>query len=89
MFKPTGEKLNLSSGMIHKIHRGGDLPSVQAGGEYHIIGFQQSDNIYGGDPLGKVPDVVFPQDIRNCTTCHRADLAQGAVSWYTNPSAAA
>ncbi len=81
--------------MIHKIHRGGDLPSVQAGGEYHIIGFNNSDVIFAGDPLKQTPgavftpDVVFPQDIRNCTTCHRADLAPGAVSWYTNPSAAA
>ena len=84
----TGNTINFKV-MIHKIHRGGNLPSVQAGGEYHIIGFQQGDNIYGGDPLKQVPDVVFPQDIRNRTTCHRADLAPGAVSWYTNPSAAA
>jgi OmcA/MtrC family decaheme c-type cytochrome len=67
--------------MIHKIHRGEELPSVQAGTPYQIIGFQQSVNDYS--------TVVFPQDIRNCTTCHRADLAPGAVSWYTNPSAAA
>jgi OmcA/MtrC family decaheme c-type cytochrome len=76
--------------MIHKIHMGGDLPSVKAGGEYHIIGFNQSDNIYGGDPLKQVPDVVLPQDIRNCATCHRSDLGNtNSATWYTFPSSSA
>ncbi len=50
--------------MIHKIHRGEDLPVVQAGGSY---------------TLGRSADfstVVYPQDIRNCTKCHTsADAA--------------
>jgi OmcA/MtrC family decaheme c-type cytochrome len=67
--------------MIHKIHRGEDLPSVQAGGSYYIIGFQNAKVDFS--------TVAFPQDIRNCTTCHNSEQAPGAVSWYTNPSAAA
>jgi OmcA/MtrC family decaheme c-type cytochrome len=81
--------------MVHKIHMAGDLPSVQAGGEYHIIGFQQSDNIFAGDPQKKVPDVVFPRDIRNCTTCHgsidpnQPNYTTQAFTWFTYPTRAA
>jgi OmcA/MtrC family decaheme c-type cytochrome len=48
--------------MIHKIHAGADLPSVQAGRPYQIIGFQQT--------VFDFSTVRFPQDIRNCDTCH-------------------
>jgi len=65
--------------MIHKIHRGEDLPSVQAGIPYQIIGYRQSVHDYS--------TVVFPQDIRNCTRCHR-DTTQSDV-WFTYPSRAA
>ena len=66
--------------MIHKIHRGEDLPSVQAGGEYAIWGFNNSKHDFS--------DVVFPQDIRNCTKCHDAADAgtpQGG-HWMSQPS---
>ena len=43
--------------MVHKIHMGANLPSVQAGGEYSIAGRDYSH-------------VHFPQDIRNCVNCH-------------------
>ena len=62
--------------MIHKIHRGEGLPSVEAGTPYQIIGFNQSVNDYS--------HVVFPQDVRNCTTCHQQ--ATQADLWKTNPT---
>jgi OmcA/MtrC family decaheme c-type cytochrome len=50
--------------MIHKIHSGENLPSVEAGNPYIIYGFFNSANDFS--------EVVFPQDIRNrnCTKCH-------------------
>jgi len=68
--------------MIHKIHRGENLPSVKAGTPYQIIGNAQS--------LHDFSNVAFPQDIRNCANCHEGSNAanKGAQStvWYTNPS---
>ena len=66
--------------MIHKIHDASNLPSVKAGTPYVIIGNAQSVNDFS--------TVVFPQDIRNCTTCHAAPAAD-ATAWYTAPSRAA
>lgn len=53
----TGNTIDMKV-MIHKIHRGADLPSVQAGGSYSI-----EDEDFS--------DVLFPRDIRNCETCHQ------------------
>jgi OmcA/MtrC family decaheme c-type cytochrome len=55
--------------MVHKIHMGANLPSVLAGTPYQIIGHGVSD----------FSTVVFPQDIRNCTTCHMSPDPTGKV----------
>jgi len=84
--------------MIHKIHRGEELPSVTG-----------PDGVYGDDP-STLPDeslddgeyaiwgyrnskhdystVVFPQDIRNCTKCHDGSDAAtpDGDNWETQPS---
>jgi len=72
----TGNTVDMTV-MIHKIHMGANLPSVQAGIPYQIIGFRNSVHDYS--------EVVMPQDIRNCTTCHPADASEGHI-WMTNPS---
>jgi OmcA/MtrC family decaheme c-type cytochrome len=64
--------------LIHKIHMGSSLPSVQAGTPYRIWHRGQWSDF---------STVVFPQDVRNCTTCHVNGATQ-ADNWKTNPSAA-
>ncbi len=64
--------------MIHKIHRGGDLPSVLAGTPYRLI-----------DEDGAVHDwstVAYPRSILGCTTCHGGP--QGDF-WNLRPARAA
>ncbi len=75
----TGNTMDMKV-MVHKIHRGEFLPSVEAGTPYIIIGNRQSVNDYS--------EIVFPMDIRNCTRCHTPAVTQSNV-WYTYPSRAA
>ena len=56
--------------MIHKIHQGHQLPSVINGGKYQLYGF--------GDRLIDFSNIVFPQDNRNCGTCHAGTATQDA-----------
>ena len=59
--------------MIHKIHMGANLPSVQEGNPYYIVGFRGSVHDYS--------NLHYPQDIRNCVNCH-AGSATGADLKY-------
>jgi OmcA/MtrC family decaheme c-type cytochrome len=47
--------------LIHKLHSGANLPSVKAGKPYYF--FNKGEKV-------DFSDVVFPQDTRNCTSCH-------------------
>ncbi len=65
--------------LIHKIHRGENLPSVKLGpdlqaltaddgsGEYAIWGYNSTKHDFS--------DIAFPQDLRNCDKCHSASDA--------------
>jgi OmcA/MtrC family decaheme c-type cytochrome len=64
---------------IHKLHKGSSLPSVKAGQPYQI---------YHRGTMQDYSEIVFPQDIRNCTTCH-AEGTKQANNWKTNPTRAA
>jgi OmcA/MtrC family decaheme c-type cytochrome len=77
----TGNTVDMET-MTHKIHRGANLPSVQAGTPYVIIGNQQSVHDYS--------HIHYPQDIRNCANCHEGITAaqkrtQSHV-WFSNPT---
>ncbi|MGI9246787.1 MAG: OmcA/MtrC family decaheme c-type cytochrome, partial [Steroidobacteraceae bacterium] len=66
--------------MIHRIHAGAELPSVQAGTPYQIWGFRNE--------LTDFSDIEFPADVRDCRTCHEEgdeDTPQ-ASNWRTQPS---
>jgi OmcA/MtrC family decaheme c-type cytochrome len=67
--------------MIHKIHFGKELPSVKDGGEYAIWGYRDSKHNYS--------EVGFPQDPRNCRTCHDENnsLTPDADNWMMFPTA--
>ena len=52
---------------------------VPPGIPYQIIGDQQSLNDFSS--------IIYPQDVRNCTTCHQQ--ATQANNWMTNPTRAA
>ncbi len=74
----TGNDLEFQV-MIHRLHSGSQLPSVVAGLPYVIVGHNQS--------VSNFSTATWPQDTRNCTTCH----AGGAQSdnYKTAPNVAA
>jgi OmcA/MtrC family decaheme c-type cytochrome len=72
----TGNSVDMRV-MIHKIHAGETLPSVEAGTPYKIIGNANSTHDYS--------TVVMPSDIRRCAFCHEAGAKQ-SDSWLKNPS---
>ena len=68
----TGNSIDFKV-MIHKIHMGSSLPSVQAGHPYQIIGFGGSVHDYS--------TVVFPADPRNCQMCHENGAPPQGGTW--------
>jgi len=63
--------------MIHKIHMGSQLPSVQGGKPYQLGSSDWST-------------VVLPSDPRRCTFCHESTTgATQPNNWYSNPNRAA
>jgi OmcA/MtrC family decaheme c-type cytochrome len=77
----TGNTIDLKV-MAHKIHMGANLPSVQAGKPYRIIGFNQT--------IVDWSTVAYPADVRRCETCHdqKSGAAQ-ATAFLTKPTRAA
>jgi OmcA/MtrC family decaheme c-type cytochrome len=85
----SGNTLDLKV-MVHKIHSGNTLPSIQTasgpnttptlGIGYWIIGYMNSINNFN--------TVLYPQDTRNCTTCHVQTIpaATQAANYATVPT---
>jgi OmcA/MtrC family decaheme c-type cytochrome len=75
--EPWGGTIDMKA-LVHKIHFGENLTNG-----YWVIG-------YGG-ALHDYSDIVFPQDVRNCTTCHEESDANTpqASNWREVPNRAA
>ena len=79
----TGNTVDMKV-FIHKLHMGSELPSVQAGTPYQIIGFNQGVSDWS--------TVELPSDPRRCAFCHEDQKVTGATqsdAWLKNPSRAA
>jgi len=74
----TGNSVDFAE-MVHKIHRGISLPSVQDGELYQLIGFRGAVHDYS--------EVQFPQPVQNCTACHKDDAPMADV-FLTKPTIA-
>jgi OmcA/MtrC family decaheme c-type cytochrome len=64
--------------MIHKIHMGESLPTVQDGIPYEIIGYQQSVHDFS--------EIALPQPVNDCEACH-GQAPRGQLA-YQRPSRA-
>jgi OmcA/MtrC family decaheme c-type cytochrome len=88
----SGNTLNMTV-MIHKIHTGKTMPSIQTatvpnttptlGLGYWIVGYE--------DSLSNYNTVLYPQDTRNCITCHvqTNPALTEAIDFETVPTAEA
>ena len=72
--EPWGGTVDMKQ-MIHKIHNGAELTNG-----YFIVG-------YGGNVID-YSGIEFPQDVRNCTTCHAESdtTIPQASNWRTVPN---
>lgn len=81
----SGESLDFKI-MVHKLHQGIDLPTLaHEGNKYSLFlrdgqkekVFAENDGIWVLNNKGTIDGINYPQDIRNCTSCHadEADLA--------------
>ena len=65
--------------MVHKIHAGPELPSVQAGTPYQIVGNNQ--NVFD------FSHTTYPQELNYCQACHNGTASQD-INWLTQPTRA-
>jgi OmcA/MtrC family decaheme c-type cytochrome len=71
--------------MVHKIHMGRNLPTVKAAGSTNPAN-GRGYTIWGNSlSYWNFSPIVFTQDVRNCTTCHReSDTSTPQASNYYN-----
>ena len=74
----TGALMDMTD-MVHKIHAGAELQSVQAGGRYWWVGHNNS--------VGDFSEVHLPSNVMNCAFCHDGKATQGDA-WLKNPTRA-
>lgn len=75
----SGHKVTFMT-MVHKIHAGRYLNAAVGGEDYTIWGFNSTAYSFA--------EVGFPQDLRNCATCHsgRNPATPQGDNWKTRPS---
>ncbi len=75
----TGNSIDFRN-MVHKLHRGAELPSVEAGGEYKLIGYRQGVHDF---TFNSFPQFINGHggEMRNCVTCHAGEQGD---QWDTN-----
>lgn len=72
----TGNSIDFKT-MVHRIHRGAELPSVQAGTPYRFVGF--------GGAVHDYSEVRYPGEAANCDACH---AGPDGARWKTQPTIA-
>jgi len=70
----TGHSLEFQV-LVHKIHGGKKIPSVKEGKPLFVVGNRQ--RVFDFSTVG------FPQDLRNCQTCHGASQK---TDWMNRPA---
>lgn len=82
----SGFNLDMAN-MVHKIHRGANLPSVKSGDKYSIWGFRATEHDYS---TVQYPTLYYGKNENeplNCTTCHSNSFSTpDGNNWYTKTS---